>query len=214
MQLSRRAEDKVDPVIRARVKLYGRIGRCLSRLGLGIIPGARRLYVRLYNRFVEPKGDVYFSVKGNKICLSGASVLGAELVTDGGHEELQTEIFERMLRPGMIVVDVGASIGYHSLIAARLVGSTGAVYAFEPEPRSYELLCKNIALNGYRNIVAVKEAVSNASGKVGFYCGIVWPDRSSLARDNVLGASKEARFMEVEAVSLDAFLPRSLAMTG
>jgi FkbM family methyltransferase len=69
-----------------------------------------------------------------------------------------------MVKKGDVVVDLGASIGYFTLLAARLVGKEGKVYAFEPEPRNFLLLCKNIALNGYDNIVAIRKAVSDREG--------------------------------------------------
>ena len=58
----------------------------------------------------------------------------------------------------MVVVDIGSNIGYYTLIAAKILGSSGKVYAFEPEPNNYELLLKNIEVNGYTNIVPVQKA--------------------------------------------------------
>lgn len=58
------------------------------------------------------------------------------------HEESTTELFKKIVRPGSIVADLGANIGYFTLLAARLAGKDGHVYAFEPEPRNYSYLVK------------------------------------------------------------------------
>ena len=61
----------------------------------------------------------------------------------------------------MVIIDVGAHVGYYSLLAARQVGPTGRVYAFEPDSSNHDLLLGNIERNGYTNIVAMRKAVSN-----------------------------------------------------
>ncbi|MDD5109704.1 MAG: FkbM family methyltransferase [Patescibacteria group bacterium] len=76
-------------------------------------------------------------------------------------EPLTTKVFEGVIKPGMTVVDLGANIGYFTLLAARLVGHEGKVFAFEPEPKNFSLLQKNISDNHYRNIVAVQSAVTD-----------------------------------------------------
>ena len=74
------------------------------------------------------------------------------------------ELFKKRIEPGMTVVDVGAHVGLYSLVGSTLVGSTGKVYAFEPEPSNYNLLLKNMKANGLINIVPVRKAVSDKSG--------------------------------------------------
>ena len=68
-----------------------------------------------------------------------------------------------------MVIDIGAHIGYYTLIAANLVGDKGKVFAFEPAPENYALLVKNIEVNGYRNIIPVQKAVSNKSGTTNLF---------------------------------------------
>lgn len=74
-------------------------------------------------------------------------------------------LFQKLIHPGMTVVDLGAHIGLYSLLAANLTGPDGRVYSFEPMPSNYALLLKNITANGYENIIkAVNKAVSDKSG--------------------------------------------------
>jgi FkbM family methyltransferase len=108
------------------------------------------------------------------------------------------------------VVDIGANIGYYTLIAARLVGKKGTVYAFEPEPTNYKLLCENIAINGYTNVVPIEKAVSNATGKTKLYVNAAIADVSSFAKDNVLTHSKNLDCLEVETITLDDFFERTV----
>jgi len=74
------------------------------------------------------------------------------------------QLFRQALGPGDVVLDIGANIGYWSLIAAKAVGPEGVVYAFEPAPDNFTALETNVRLNGYRNIVPVQRAVGSARG--------------------------------------------------
>ena len=100
----------------------------------------------------------------------------------------------------MTVLDVGCGKGYFSLAIARMVGPTGRVIAFEPDPESFALLQKNVAANGYANVVLEQKALSNEPGSLKLY----------LAEEN-LGDHRiypvgEREFVEVEAVTLDDYL--------
>lgn len=128
------------------------------------------------------------------------------------HEESTTALFRRIVKEGDVVVDLGANIGYFTLLAAKLVGKKGKVYAFEPEPRNYQYLKRNIQLNGYDNTVALQKAVADKPGTVKlFICPydtghhtIQKYDGIQAYRPDFVNGKKE--FVEVEQVRLDAFL--------
>lgn len=81
-------------------------------------------------------------------------------------------IFKQIIKPGMTVVDIGANIGYYTLLAAKLLDDNGKVYAFEPDPENYVLLKKNILLNKLEKLVEpLNLAVSNAEKKDSFFIG-------------------------------------------
>jgi hypothetical protein len=63
-----------------------------------------------------------------------------ELVRQGRYEPFTTELFKSCLRAGMTVVDIGAQLGYFTLLAGQAVQSEGRVYAFEPDPRTFPLI--------------------------------------------------------------------------
>ncbi|MGH2961512.1 MAG: FkbM family methyltransferase [Solirubrobacterales bacterium] len=70
-------------------------------------------------------------------------------------------VFERALSPGMVIVDCGAHIGLHTVLAARSVGSTGKVIALEPDPVNLRALHANVEANGLADRVEVVEAAAS-----------------------------------------------------
>lgn len=85
-------------------------------------------------------------------------------------EPFETSLLLQLLAPGDVFVDVGANIGYFSVLAASLVGEAGAVFAFEPDPRNYRLLEANAARNGLQHrITAIAAALSDAPGEGRLY---------------------------------------------
>src|SRR5260370_25613059 len=103
----------------------------------------------------------------------------------------------------MTVVDIGAHGGYFSLIGASRVGATGRVYAFEPYPASFRELQRNIELNGYKNIHAVRKAVSDRTGVHKVLVNPKGSERPSLFAGE---SAWEPNSPEGETTSLDDFL--------
>jgi len=92
------------------------------------------------------------------------------------------EALQRLVRPGDVVYDVGASIGFITVICARLVGPAGRVVAFEPSRRALERLRRNVALNDFANVTVVDAAVGDRVGELRMHdtAGLVW---GSVAED-------------------------------
>jgi FkbM family methyltransferase len=76
-----------------------------------------------------------------------------------------------LLRPGGVFYDVGANVGWYSLLAARAVGSAGRVVAFEPSVSNAALLQENIAANRFANVTTIAAAVTDRSGWATFLYG-------------------------------------------
>ncbi len=81
------------------------------------------------------------------------------------YEPNTTNFLKKILKKGMNVINIGANIGYFTLLAAREVGPEGRVFAFEPFPHTVELLKKNIDSNGYKNVETMPMAVSDRKEK-------------------------------------------------
>ncbi|HMD13020.1 MAG TPA: FkbM family methyltransferase, partial [Bacteroidota bacterium] len=92
-----------------------------------------------------------------------------------------------------VFVDVGANIGVLSLVAAAAVGDTGKVISIEGHPRIFDYLCKNVAMNQYKNITLINAAVGEKKGKICFS-----DDRS----DDLNSVVPESA-LEVSMVTLD-----------
>jgi FkbM family methyltransferase len=120
-----------------------------------------RLGQRLNERFLGgdraiasgPGAGLRFNASGG---IASYTVGSAELVVQ---QELQ-----RRLQPGDVVYDVGASIGFLTVICARLVGPTGRVIAFEPSPEAGRRLRHNVAINGFENVSVIEAAAGEHPG--------------------------------------------------
>jgi FkbM family methyltransferase len=132
--------------------------------------------------------------------------LGPWLMLDGTREEEITAIFERLVQPGMTVVEAGANVGYFTLLAAKLVGHGGRVHAFEPDPDVFALLRDNVEINGYDDRVALhRAAASDAPGQARFHAAMRHRGNGSLVPAlNQLGdASAEIRTFDVAVATVD-----------
>ena len=101
----------------------------------------------------------FAEARGHKMFLDELDILDISIY--GIHEPIETKLVEGEINKGDVVLDVGANVGYFTLIFARLVGPNGKVYAFEPDPDNFALLKKNVEMNGYKNVVLVQNAVSD-----------------------------------------------------
>lgn len=106
------------------------------------------------------------------------------------------------LRPGDVFVDVGANIGYFSLLASKAVGATGRVIAIEASPVIFHSMEHNFALNKARNIRAVNIAAADQAGKLALFHGT---DYNSGETTTIAGQGLDL-FCEVDALPISAIL--------
>ena len=91
------------------------------------------------------------------------------LVYLGAYERWETGVVRRLLRPGMCFVDVGANIGYFTLLAARRVGPTGRVFAIEPSPYAADRLSRTISANVIPQVRIERCGLGRRQGEVVLY---------------------------------------------
>ena len=103
-------------------------------------------------------------VEGHKMVLATKGKYPPIKMAMGEYEIETTELFREHIKSGMSVLDIGAHVGYYTLLAAKLAGAEGRVFSFEPDLDNYGLLRRNIESNGYANITTVNQAVSDLSG--------------------------------------------------
>jgi FkbM family methyltransferase len=121
-------------------------------------------------------------------------------ILEGKYEKRTVELVKNLLGEGMAFVDIGAHIGFYTLLAARLVGSKGKVYAFEPDPSNSTSLRNNVELNGCNNVILVPKAISDRSGTAKLNLG-KYSETNSL----YVPVWPTDRSVMVETISLDEF---------
>ena len=174
------------------VKIFKILVRPFLKKGIGKFFPVKAGYNFLIS-FLNP-----IIVEGNKIFVEPTDGLG--LLISPAYEPFGTQIFKREVKEGDTVLDLGAHIGYYTLIAAKLVGPKGRVFAFEPNPGNFAFLKKNIKINGYRNIAPVQKAISNKNG-----IGRLYLARKSVSHRMYKSYGNQP-FLEVETIRLDDFI--------
>jgi FkbM family methyltransferase len=109
------------------------------------------------------------------------------------------------IKPGMTVIDIGAHIGYCSLLFAKCVSSSGRVFSFEPLPGNFALLQKNIQLNNLRQVATFNQAIFSGNREITLTVPEDQPNPGS-GSAYIHGGAQEFR---VEAISVDAFCEKS-----
>lgn len=110
------------------------------------------------------------------------------LLLEGEWEPPLTKVLTDLIKPKMTVVDIGANVGYFTLLAASLVGPEGRVYAFEPNPSTFEVLRKNVAVNWYGDWVRCFQcALLDAPKEIELYAGVSLRGGSSIFLTSLVG---------------------------
>lgn len=142
-----------------------------------IIPPAIRHPTRIIKKAINFDFNYYLKYEkfqktkifGNTMYLTKPSLVSREIVRFGVHEKGITDYVFSTIKKGDFVVDLGANIGYYTLIFAKLVGQEGQVVSFEPEISNFKILQKNIRKNHYNNTKIENSAVSNKNEKTKLY---------------------------------------------
>jgi FkbM family methyltransferase len=147
------------------------------------------------------------------VTVAGGELAGAKLLLDmqtekdywlGTYEMNLQQVIRDWVKPGMVAYDVGANIGYVSLLLAKRVGENGQVLSFEPLPANQDRLQKNVALNPNMNVRLISKAVSEKEGETTFLV------HASGGMGKLQGfAGQKADYenkIQVETVSLDGFV--------
>ncbi len=109
-------------------------------------------------------GTFRTQVHGLSFLCSDDGAVG-RVVKKGEYELPEVRCLALMTRPGYTFVDAGANVGYFTLLAAKLVGSTGRVEAFEPDPFNQELLTTNVQENGFSQVTIHRCALGLKNGE-------------------------------------------------
>ena len=137
--------------------------------------------------------------------------LSRYLISRGVNEPKATQEFIDTLRgtiadhPGddLVVLDIGANIGYFALLEAREVGERGTVYAFEPAPKNRELLERNVSQNGYEDRIKVRpSAIGDREGSA----ELLLSDHSNWHKIAEKSTASGEESIQVDTQRVDSFL--------
>jgi FkbM family methyltransferase len=190
----------------------GTVGRIFQRhyqslRGMGKLPVVGPVLTWAASRAVPRDSRVWMQVKNGPaegIWLKLNPRTAAETMTGTG-ERLELEIVREHLRPGMTFYDVGANIGIFSMMAARIVGSSGQVVAFEADPEIADRLREHARRNSFSWVNVEQKAAWHETGKVMFERVDV-----SVSPDRGVGHvvdSKNDRVVSLDAIALDDCSP-------
>jgi len=142
----------------------------------------------------------YIIHNGNKFFLDENDSIHYSLGETIQLPEHISKIITNACAEGNTIVDVGANIGWHTLEYARLVGSSGKVFAFEPVVENFNLLQKNIHTNNYQNISCTQKAISNQIKQVTIELSTRIGDHRIIEEK-----SSDRPTIKVDAITLDSF---------
>lgn len=99
------------------------------------------------------------------LAFTGDMITAPHLINSGVNEAHNSRTFVSLVRPGDVVVDVGASVGYFSVLAGWRANPGGRIWAFEPNPKAYNILSDNLFINGYKEMMTLhRAALSDRTG--------------------------------------------------
>ncbi|HNW43896.1 MAG TPA: FkbM family methyltransferase [Elusimicrobiales bacterium] len=177
-----------------------RLLKPLANLAIGIASCSwtRRAARRALRPF-ELKNDLGLTVGADRIYVNSLNRLAAALIwkhslVDG----LEEKLYRDRVKPGMTVLEIGANIGFFTLLFSRLAGDAGRVTAFEPDPGNFRLLQKNIAANGRKNITCVQKAVAARTGP-----GRLFISEENYGDHRIFDAEEGRGSLEIETTAID-----------
>ena len=128
----------------------------------------------------------------------------ASLIYYQGYSEFEVaDLINRLLRPEMVFLDVGAHIGEYTILAAKIVGTSGQVHSFEPQDSLFRILKENVQMNKLSNVTLNCSAISEVIGETGLE---IFKDLSvSSINKRIVATRKAERVIQVACTSLDAY---------
>jgi len=133
--------------------------------------------------------------------------ISKDLMINRQRENVETEVVKKIVKPGMCILDIGANIGYYTILMGKLVGDKGRIYAYEPYPSSFDILSRNVQLNNLGGIVEINNlAVSDETTTQRLYLGRATNVHTLI---NYHLDKNNAKHIDVKTVSIREILTRA-----
>lgn len=176
------------------IRFYNLIYRIFAGSGLYKIAFVRKINKKVLSLIRQKSVTVH----GLKLYLDSRDSLNLSI--NPNYEPEETRFLQDSIKSGQCVIDIGANIGYYTTLMAKLVGPSGKVFAFEPDPDNFETLKKNIETNGFKNVTIEKLAVSDVTKDLKLFYSTDKGDQ------RVYDSNDGRQFRTIKAVSLDDYL--------
>jgi FkbM family methyltransferase len=167
-----------------------------------------RMAKKFFSKYMELKGRKYHGIYERKILgstmlldLDNDPILAKSLVEDGLYSYTVTSSCYHEIKPDMIIIDVGANIGYVTFLAASRCGEYGSVISFEPGFDSCNLMKKSLKLNSYKNIEILNKGVAEKTKK-----GKLFLSPTASVDNQILEGIENRNSIDIQIVSIDDFV--------
>ena len=162
--VTRSSDDRDTPPLSVVRTPAGGMDESVGLVHLGMLTGIYRLVVRPMARtLLPPRVRTIEGGLAAGLRFSARDV--SDSVFDGTYERRIQKALRESLKPGDVFFDIGANVGFFTLLGAKLVEPAGSVHAFEPVPRNVETLRRNVRLNGWSHVHVHPVAVAATKGE-------------------------------------------------
>jgi FkbM family methyltransferase len=170
--------------------------------------GKPRGWERIVRHFTSPEKcigmpDIRLSCDGYTFIAQPSVQLGWQVSVFGTYEPELRDMIRSVLRPGYIALDIGANVGWHTLLMASLVGEQGRVLALEPNPSVRARLTRHVEINKFHWVDIFPFAASSSEGKAQFFGIPAEASNSGSSHLLVAGDNRARNQMEVEMSRVD-----------
>ncbi|MBU0614426.1 FkbM family methyltransferase, partial [Patescibacteria group bacterium] len=104
-------------------------------------------------------------INGITVALNANDPIVSGSLAFGAYEQFESVLFLEKIHPGDVVFDIGANVGYYTALAAKACGSSGRVFAIEPDPENFSFLVKTVDLNGAKNVRKLQYGLADMEGE-------------------------------------------------
>ena len=182
-----------------RVMIFKLIAKYIAKLGLGKSQKVVNLYEEILSKMGNGIRSDFIIMDGQKLFLDKEDSLMLS-IKNNDHELTEIKFLKQIIKNGDTVLDLGANIGVYTLIFAKLVGKSGHVFAFEPDPTNFEILSKNVKENKHENVTLVQKAVSEKNDKIKLFVS-----KRNHASHRIFDSEEKRNSIEVDVITLDTY---------
>ena len=186
-----------------RVMIFKLIAKYIAKLGLGKSQKVVNLYEEILSKMGNGIRSDFIIMDGQKLFLDKEDSLMLS-IKNNDHELTEIKFLKQIIKNGDTVLDLGANIGVYTLIFAKLVGKSGHVFAFEPDPTNFEILSKNVKENKHENVTLVQKAVSEKNDKIKLFVS-----KRNHASHRIFDSEEKRNSIEVDVITLDTYFKKN-----